>query len=507
MSRSDIRADRRNFLRGAAGGALATGAFVGGTTTLLSSPLAAQTSASQVVPEMRLLAHPTITGEPSSAAYWQQVRDAFPLPQNYIHMNTGTTGSQPTFGQNNLAVYNHYKSTDPLHWRQNLAADFPDLFPVEGDSNSIEPRQAEIAAMYGANDDEIVLSYNTSDALLLVFSGTPWQPGDRVVTTNLEHSAMLNPLRWARDYHGVDVSVVQLPANFGSEITLDEVLALFEPALSAPLGNGNKQYLAISEITYKNGLRLPVKPLVELARANGAYSIIDSAHSWGMIPVNAHDYGADFIAGAGHKWLCGGPGTGILYVRNQGDDLPPFAGSIRNYNKEYLENRAWSPAEQMQSRGEYNRPALYAMSDSARFFDHVGLQNIYDRGVHLSNYLKDKVVEKWGPNALWVQKNYEPEFQTFLTSFNPLATKDDPAEFDAMDAALDEVLAKLNEGDPKIYIRTAGWLDAPTIDPGSDHIGFRVSTHPMYNNEGQIDLMFDRLVAAMDELGMPQLGS
>ena len=47
-----------------------------------------------------------------------------------------------------------------------------------------------------------------------------------------------------------------------------------------------------------------------------------------MLPVDCHDYGADFIAGAGHKWLCGGPGTGIFYVRNSRGswNLPPFNG-------------------------------------------------------------------------------------------------------------------------------------------------------------------------------------
>ena len=44
---------------------------------------------------------------------------------------------------------------------------------------------------------------------------------------------------------------------------------------------------------------------------------------------------------------------------------------------------------------------------------------MYDRGVALGNYLKDKIADMWGKNALWVQKNPNPAFATFLTSFNP----------------------------------------------------------------------------------------
>ena len=513
MTKPARPASRRSFLKGAAGGTLATGALAGGVPILGASPARAQTAASGTVPEMRLLKHPTITAEPGSEAFWQEVRDAFPLPQDYIHMNTGTTGSQPTFAQNNLAVYNHYKSANPRDWRKDLAADFPDLFLLDDDgSSSIEHRQAAIAAMYGANEDEIVLSYNTTDGCNMVFAGTPWREGDRIVTTNLEHPAMLGPIRWARDYRGVEVVVVAVSSHFAEndKMTVADAVALFEPALTQPLGEGNKQYLAISEITYKNGLRLPVKELVELARANGGYSIIDSAHAWGMLPVDCHDYGADFIAGAGHKWLCGGPGTGILYVRNQGENLPPFAmGNFYRYNEEYESNRDWSPSDRMQARGEYNRPALYVMAETAAFWDHIGLQNIYDRGVSLSGYLKDKVIDKWGREALWVQQASEPAFATFLTAFNPMAAKNDPAQFEAMDEAFDGVLDTLAEGDPRIYIRTVTWSDEPTIDveAENDRIGFRISTHAVYNNEAQVDLMFDRLVAALDALDMPQLQS
>ena len=127
----------------------------------------------------------------------------------------------------------------------------------------------------------------------------------------------------------------------------------------------------------------------------------------------------------------------------------------------------------------------------------------------LSGYLKDKVIDKWGREALWVQKSSEPAFATFLTAFNPMAAKNDPAQFEAMDEAFDGVLDTLAEGDPKIYIRTVTWSDEPTIDveAENDRVGFRISTHAVYNDEAQIDLMFDRLVAALDALDMPQLRS
>ncbi|MGZ8463871.1 MAG: hypothetical protein ACXW4I_11410, partial [Candidatus Deferrimicrobiaceae bacterium] len=50
---------------------------------------------------------------------------------------------------------------------------------------------------------------------------------------------------------------------------------------------------------------------------------------------------------------------------------------------------------------------------------------------------------------------------------------------------------------------TITWRDNPS-STADDRIGFRVSTHAMYNNFEQIDYMFDRLVAAVDATGLPQ---
>ncbi len=374
-------------------------------------------------------------------------------------------------------------------------------------------RQAAVAAVYGANADEIVLSYNTTDACNLIFAGTPWQPGDRIVTTSFEHPALAGPIAWARDYHGVEVVIVDIPSNFTADMTVDEVLGWFEPVLAAPLGAGNKQYLAISEIFYKNGLRMPIPELCALARAYGAFSIIDSAHGWGMLPIDCHDYGADFIAGAGHKWLCGGPGTGILYVRNSdavANPLPPFAmgnffmyGNLFADPSSWSESRAWNPSVYMQFRGESNTPAVYAMTDALSFFDQIGVQAIFERGVALGNHLKGLIEGQWGRNALWVQENPDARFATALTCFNPFAAKDDTASFAAMSSAISKILSDLAGETPKVYIRSVTWRSSQRA-PADDRIGFRISTHGVYNGYEEVDYVFARLVEHVARSGLTQ---
>ena len=501
---------RRGFLQGV--GATAVGAGLFGAGPLVTTALAGEGSHGRGddgrLPR-DLMSFDPIRADPQQEVFWERVGQAFILPHSYIHMNTGTTGSQPRFVQNNLAVYNHYKSADPRDWQANLNRDYPGLFPLA--PTAIAARQAQVAEIYGADPTEIVLSYNTTDACNMIFAGIPWSPGDRIITTNLEHPALNGPIAWARDYRGVEVSIVEIPSNFTASISVAEVLSWFDAELSKPLGAGKNQYLAISEIFYKNGVRMPVKALCDLVRSRGGYSIIDSAHAWGMLPVDCHDYGADFICGAGHKWLCGGPGTGIFYVRKTGSNLPPYApGNYYQYGDPFkqpsvnFDNRNWSPAALLQSRGETNLPAVFAMTDSLSLFNHVGIDNIYGRGVALANYLKDKIAARWGQSALWVQRNPDPGFNTFLTSFNPFRAKDDPGSYDTMNAAIGTILTALASGNPKIYIRSVTWHDRKT-DPADNRVALRISTHAMYNSPAQIDFVFDRLVSLIDSSGLPQL--
>lgn len=250
---------RRDFLKGVAAAALTAGFIGAADAEALASPPGWANSLGKILPK-ELQPFPTIYASRGTEGFWNQVRKTFVLADDYIHMNTGTSGSQPLFSLINAGVYNLYKSMDPRDWQKNLNTDFPDLFPFVNNS-AMTARQTAVAAQYGANADEIVLSYNTTDAMNLIFAGTPWKEGDRLIVTQWEHNAMAGPIAWARDYFGVQVNIVDMPTNFTPHITVGDVLSLFETELRKPLGAGNKQYIAISEVFYKNGLRMPVKEL------------------------------------------------------------------------------------------------------------------------------------------------------------------------------------------------------------------------------------------------------
>ncbi len=482
----------------------------------------------------KLMAYPVIKGSPTQDSYWADVRKAFPLPKvgDYCHYNTGTTGSQPYFSLNNLAVYNVYKSRDPVFWMNNLADDFPELFAVSSGTGGSHQTAIynELSAMWNGNPDEFVLSYNTSDGMLNCTTGIKWNPGDRIVTTNMEHPCGEGTVAWARDVYGVSVSVVDIPLDGGFNMSVADFVNLFKPAFEAPLPAGAKQVLVFSQISYKNGLVMPAKELTALAHqyAN-TWVMIDSAHGWGQLVMDCKDIGADFIAGAGHKWLCGGPGTGILYVRNSSNlDVPliPFNpwtegwGNIftvpsARYNTETRPGARGTKTMNtgMQSRGEWNRCASFAMADTARFFNSIGIKNIYKRGTDMAAYFQKKVADRWGPKALWVNPAVDQRFKGFVSAFNPFKGNTDPNNFTAQTGAIAKAVSNLQAsidpglnttGQVPIYLASRSWPNR-FADGKSNRAAFRVSTHAMYSSKEETDFVVDQIAKQVDASGLPQL--
>ena len=77
----------------------------------------------------------------------------------------------------------------------------------------------------------------------------------------------------------------------------------------------NVDVAVVTQVHSNTGELLPVDAIAEVARAAGALSIVDTAQSVGVIPIDVSIVRADFIVGSCVKWLSGGPGAGWLWAR------------------------------------------------------------------------------------------------------------------------------------------------------------------------------------------------
>jgi kynureninase len=66
---------------------------------------------------------------------------------------------------------------------------------------------------------------------------------------------------------------------------------------------------------YRSGALVEIEPTVAAARAHGALVVVDAYQTVGVMPLDVRRWGADFVLGGSHKWLCGGAGAAFLYIR------------------------------------------------------------------------------------------------------------------------------------------------------------------------------------------------
>jgi kynureninase len=73
--------------------------------------------------------------------------------------------------------------------------------------------------------------------------------------------------------------------------------------------------LVFASHAYSNtGAIAPLASIIELAKAQGALTLVDAAQSAGIVPINLSALNPDFLIGSSVKWLCGGPGAAYLWV-------------------------------------------------------------------------------------------------------------------------------------------------------------------------------------------------
>jgi isopenicillin-N epimerase len=78
--------------------------------------------------------------------------------------------------------------------------------------------------------------------------------------------------------------------------------------------------LFFSHVLSPTGLVLPARALCAAARQRGVLTVIDGAHSPGMIPLEVDALSCDFYCGNCHKWLLAPTGSGFLYLGTGNED-------------------------------------------------------------------------------------------------------------------------------------------------------------------------------------------
>lgn len=297
-------------------------------------------------------------------------------------------------------------------------------------------RQA-VARLLGVRDESrIVFGPNATWGINLALYGL-LEPGDRVLTSGMEHNAVARPL-YDLSRRGVEVTRVHCTPE--GHLDLDELRRALRKATrrggvhvaargTGPCtgsgaragtggtgtgsGTGGRTCLVVlTHASNVTGTILPVAEAARLAHEHGALILVDAAQTAGCLPLDVTDMDLDLVAFTGHKGLLGPQGTGGLYIREGLTPRPLVRGGTGSFS--HLEEQPPVLPDLYES-GTLNGVGLAGLAAAVDHVAQTGVERIRRHEVDVTKRLLRGLqaipgVEVYGPG--------DPEARVAVVSFN-----------------------------------------------------------------------------------------
>ena len=369
-------------------------------------------------------------------------RDQFPILGTSTYLVSHSMGAAPWRAKAALETY----------WDE-WAADGPEAW------EAWIPRIGEIAdgigSIIGAPAGSIFLGPNVSVLQAAIASCIGFgRERNEVVYESVQFPSLTYVWKeWER--FGAVTRVI--PSDDGRTIALDRILsAITEKTAIAVL----------SHAYYVSGAIADIRAIQAHCHEYGTLLCVDAYQTTGVYPYDVLEWDLDMVTGGSHKWLCGGPGCGWIYIKPSLLEYfrPAVTGWFAHARPFKFEPAPIEHAPSMYrfATGTPTIPGYAVAKPGHDLIREVGIARIREHNVRLTSKLAAMALER----GLRVNTPLEPERRTGWIGI----------DFDGSDVACRELIAR------RVFV---------DYRPGC---GIRVSPH-FYTTDAEIENFFAELDA------------
>ncbi len=248
-------------------------------------------------------------------------------------------------------------------------------------ARTVYDARVRLASLFGCpRVDHVAFTANSTEALNIAINGLI-DPGDHVISTDLEHNSVLRPLYRLEAEHGAELSFV--PADKLGNVDYADFERLMKP---------NTRAVVCTNASNLTGTVLDIERIAKTAHSHGALVIVDASQTAGCWPIDMKKMGIDVLCFTGHKGLMGPQGTGGICVK-EGIEIRPFkvgGSGVQSYSRTH-------PAEYPTrlEAGTLNGHGIAGLGAAAKFISETGVENIHakERSLMLRFYEGVKDIE------------------------------------------------------------------------------------------------------------------
>ena len=371
---------------------------------------------------------------------WNELRDDFPITKKYVYLANAAVTPIPIPVYNEVSKYYH----DILSHGRTLWDEW---------EAKMEQTRDLYAKFIGAdNKEEIAFTHSTSEGMNIIAH----MLSDKGIVISNELEFPSSNLPWLNK-NKYNIKFVK--ATDDNKILIEDIRKMAEQ------NNQRAKTVVTSHVQYSTGFRQDLEELGKMTTQNGLYFVVNPTQSLGALYFNVKDFGIDFMASNGHKWMLSSFGVGTIYIRKKylrdaKNFRPPFFSQSGQNRRENFDNNMKMNMSNNATRFELGTPHfpnIAALNAAVRYISRIGIRNIERRILNLSDYLID-CLENMKLQIL--SPIEEKKYRSGIILFK--ARKKMPLE----------IVTKLEKRNNIIVSRRGK--------------GIRVSTH-FYNNEEDVD--------------------